>query len=65
MWNLEKLQTIYKTEIGSDVVNKLIFTSGDIGGWGRDKLGVWFIHTLLCETDKQGPTVYYKIHTIL
>ena len=48
MWNLEKLQTIYKTEIGSDVVNKLIFTSGDIGGWGRDKLGVWdCIYTLL------------------
>ena len=48
LWNLEKLQTIYKTDIGSDIVNKLIFTSGDIGGWGRDKLGVWdCIYTLI------------------
>ena len=39
---------IYKTEIGSDIENKPIVTSGDIGGWGRDKLGVWdYIYTLL------------------
>ena len=47
MWNLKNYtnELIYKTEIGSQIENKLVVTKGDSRGrrrgeGGRDKLGV-------------------------
>ena len=43
MWNLKEndaIELIYKTEVDSDLENKLMVTKGETW-WGRDKLGVW------------------------
>ena len=53
MWNLKYAanQLIYKTEIDSEVENKLTVTKKE-KGWERDKLGV---------SDQQIQTTVYKV----
>ena len=50
MWNLkyDTTEFIYKTEIDSEIENRLMVTKRE-RGWGRDKLGVGISrYKLLC-----------------